>query len=102
MNRNSRKKLIYIRYIFPVLAIFLSFLLMLVPCYSYTTAETGAQEAISLCELLDNARMQVCDYLFERVGTKDDANVYFSRLVLGLIAAFPCFLHWRLCRRSIF
>ncbi len=88
MNRNSKKKLVYIRYIFPVVAILLTFVLMLVPCYSYTTADTGAQEAISLLELADNARMQVCDYLFERTGTKDEANLYFSKLVLGLLVGF--------------
>ena len=85
MNRNSKKKLVYVRYIFPIAAILLSFLLMMIPCYSYTTADTGAQEAISLCELADNARVQVCEYLFERTGTKDQANLYFSKLVLGLI-----------------
>ncbi len=85
MNRTSGKKLVYIRYVFPVVAIVLTFLLMLVPCYSYTTAETGAQESISLCELLDNSRVQVCDYLFEKVGTKDAATVSFSKTVLGLL-----------------
>lgn len=85
MNRNSRKKLVYIRYIFPVVAIVLTFLLMLVPCYSYTTADTGQQESISLCELLDNARVQVCEYLFEKTGTKDAATVSFSKTVLGLM-----------------
>jgi len=88
MNRNSAKKLVYIRYIFPVAAILLSALLMLVPCYSYTTADTGVQEAISLLELADNARLQVCEYLFERTGTKDEANLYFSKLVLGFIVGF--------------
>lgn len=88
MNRNSKKKLVYFRYFFPTVAILLTFLFMLVPCYSYTTADTGAQEAISLCELLDNSRVQVCDYLFERAGTKDQANLYFSKLVLGLIVGF--------------
>ncbi len=88
MNRNSSKKLIYIRYMFPVAVIILSFLLMLVPCYSYTTAETGAQESISLCELLDNARVQVCGYLFETTGSRDHATLYFSRVVLGLIIGF--------------
>ena len=88
MNHNSKKKLVYVRYIFPVAAILLSFLLMLIPCYSYTTADTGKQAAISLLELVDNARLQVCDYLFERVGTKDQANLYFSKLVLGLIVGF--------------
>ena len=87
MNRTSSKKLVYIRYLFPVVAMVLTFLLMLVPCYSYTTAETGAQEAISLCELLDNSRVQVCDYLFERAGTKDAATVSFSKTVLGLLVA---------------
>ena len=87
MNRNSKKKLVYIRYLFPVVAIFLTFLLMLVPCYSYTTAD-GVQVPISLCELLDNSRMQVCEYLFERAGTKDQANLMFSKLVLGLIVGF--------------
>ena len=85
MNHNSKKKLVYVRYIFPVAAILLSFLLMLIPCYSYTTADTGAQALISLCELADNARVQVCEYLFEKVGSKDQANLYFSKLVLGLI-----------------
>lgn len=85
MNRNSKKKLIYIRYAFPVVAIVLTFLLMLVPCYSYTTADTGRQEAISLCELLDNSRLSTCDYLFEKTGTKDHATLSFSRTVLGLI-----------------
>ena len=85
MNRNSRKKLVYVRYLFPIAAIVLTFLLMLVPCYSYTTADTGRQEAISLCELLDNSRMQVCEYLFETTGTRDNATLYFSRVVLGLV-----------------
>ena len=85
MNRNSRKKLIYIRYAFPVIAIVLTFLLMLVPCDAYTTAETGAQDAISLCELLDNARVQVCGYLFETTGNRDNATLSFSRTVLGLV-----------------
>lgn len=88
MNRNSKKTWIYLRYIFPVVAILLTFLLMLVPCYSYTTADTGRQEAISLLELADNSRVQVCDYLFERAGTKDQATLYFSKLILGLIVGF--------------
>ena len=88
MNRNSSKKLIYIRYIFPVALIVLSFLLMLVPCYSYTTADTGAQASISLCELLDNARVEVCKYLFETTGSRDAGTMAFSRTVLGLLIGF--------------
>lgn len=88
MNRNSSKKLIYVRYIFPVALIVLSFLLMLVPCYSYTTADTGAQAAISLCELLDNARVEVCKYIFETTGSRDAGTMAFSRTVLGLLIGF--------------
>ena len=96
MNRNSKKKLVYIRYLFPVVAIFLTFLLMLVPCYSYTTAD-GVQMPISLCELLDNSRMQVCEYLFERAGTKDQANLMFSKFINGkildsIIIGILCFI----------
>ena len=86
MNRKSKEKLVYIRYAFPIVAVVLTFVLMLVPCYSYTTADYGRQEAISLYELLDNSRVQVCEYLFETTGTRDNATVYFSKVVLGLLA----------------
>ena len=47
MNRNSKKKLIYIRYLFPIAALVLTFVLMIIPCYSYTTVDTGKQSAIA-------------------------------------------------------
>lgn len=88
MNFGFKKKLIYIRYIFPVFSLLLITVLLFVPCYSYTTAETGAQGAISLSELTSNAWKQVCSYLFEKTGTKDNATLIFSRTVLWLIVGF--------------
>lgn len=85
MNRNSGEKLIYIRYLFPILAVCLTFLLIFLPCYSYTTADAGKQEAISLYVLMDNARIQVCEYLFETMGMRDAAMISFSKIVLGLL-----------------
>lgn len=88
MNFGFKKKLIYIRYIFPVVALCLIAILLFVPCYSYTTAEMGAQGVISLSELASNAWNQVCSYLFEQTGTKDNATLIFSKTVIGLIVGF--------------
>ena len=87
MNQTSKPKLIAIRYLFPIVALALSLVLACVPCYSYTTADTGAQSAISLLELMDNARVEVCKYLFETTGTRDAAVITFSRTVLALLVA---------------
>ena len=87
MNQPSVSKLTYVRYLFPIVALCLTLLLILIPCYSYTTAETGQQEAISLYVLMDNARIQVCEYLFETTGDRDAAMISFSKIVLGLLVA---------------
>ena len=85
---SGRRALIYVRYLFPVAMLLLLLLLMQIPCLRYTTADTGAQEAISFAELAGNSWDQVRSYIFGSGGEKDANNLYFSKVVFATLIVF--------------
>ncbi len=87
MNKNTNKGFIYFRYIFPIVMALLSVILMFIPCYSYITADTGVNDAISLWELMGNSWQTVREYLFGS-GTKYDVTIDFARILMALLIVF--------------
>lgn len=83
MKKSSRKGFIYFRYLLPIGAALIMLLLMLVPCYSYITADDGIKEAMSLGELIANSWNTSREYLFGG-GEKYEATLGFSRALLAI------------------
>ncbi len=88
MQAITKRKWIYIRYFLPIAAIFLTFLLLFIPCYSYTTVDVGQHAQVSLWDLMGSAWDSVCQNLFEGVGSQDNATVAFSQTVLTMLVGF--------------
>lgn len=86
MKNNTRRGFIYFRYIFPVAAAVMMIILAFIPCYSYVTADTGINNAISLWELIGNSWSTVREYLFGS-GQKADVTLDFARTLLCVIVA---------------
>ena len=72
---------VYLRYCLPILVILLILVAIRIPCLQYTTADTGANDAISAWELAVNAFDQSRGVLF---GSEEqtEANLAFSRTIL--------------------
>lgn len=87
MKKSSRRGFIYFRYLLPIAAALIMLLLMLVPCYSYITADEGIKEAVSLGELITNSWNTSREYLFSG-GEKYEATLAFSRALLIITAGF--------------
>lgn len=88
MQATTKRKLIYARYVLPLIALGLTFLLLFIPCYRYTTVDTGQIEAVSLWALMDNAWYSVCSNLFEGTGSQDNGTIAFSQTVLMMLIGF--------------
>lgn len=88
MQRTTKRKWIYVRYTIPLVALLLTALLLFIPCYSYTTVDTGQNVALSLSDLFGNAWHDVCEYLFTNTGNTDAPNTAFSQTVLAMLIGF--------------
>lgn len=86
MKNDTKSRLVYLRYILPVASVCAVVALMFIPCYSYITADTGINEAISLWELLGNSWNTAREYLFGS-GEKLAVTKSFARTLLVLISA---------------
>ena len=86
MKKSSQKKFIYFRYIFPIVMVFVLLALMLVPCYRYITADSGAKQAISLSQLLENSWNTAKQYLFGN-GEKNEVTSGFAKTLMAIIVS---------------
>ena len=86
MKKSTRKGFIYFRYIFPIAALVLMLVLMLVPCYSYITPDVGVRAKMSLAELLKNSWDTVREYAFGS-SSKEIVVLNFSKTVIALLVA---------------
>lgn len=84
MKKNTRRGLIYFRYILPIITPLIMLLLMCIPCYSFVSADGGLHKKISAFELISNAWDTVREYLF---GTAEQVQVTadFAGTVFGII-----------------
>lgn len=85
MKKSSQKDFIYFRYILPIIVAVLMLIAMLVPVYRFITAESGINAAVSLGELVKNSWDTVRNYIFGASATKDEATLYFSKVVLAVV-----------------
>lgn len=83
MKKQTKKKLIYVRYILPPVLIALMLAAMLIPSYRYVT-DGEVNDAISAFSLIANSYDQSRAVLF---GTEEQtaANLLFSRILLAVI-----------------
>ena len=85
--RNDKRKLfIYARYVLSVALALIALVLMLVPCYTYITPDNGANEPVSLGDLIANSWSTSRVYAFGG-GEKNDVTMGFAYTVMGLTAA---------------
>ena len=80
-------KWIYLRYIYPSVASFLSFLLLFLPCFRFIT-KGGNNTAVSLFELTRNSWEQGTRCLWGSGIEQSVGNIYFSRSVIIMVAVF--------------
>ena len=80
-------KWIYLRYIYPSVASFLSFLLLFLPCFRFIT-KGGNNTAVSLFELTRNSWEQGTHCLWGSGIEQSVGNIYFSRSVIIMVAVF--------------
>ena len=88
MTKSKQKGFIYFRYIFPIIAVFLMLILMLIPVYHFITAQTGVNDAVSVGELAQNLWDAARGYLFGAAENKNVATIDFSKAVLALVVVF--------------
>lgn len=86
MKKSRQRGIVYLRYIAPIAASLIMLIIMLIPVYSYTTAD-GRGAAVSLSELLRNSWDTVRVYIFGTTGDRDAATLHFSKVLLGIIIA---------------
>ena len=88
MNKQTKQKLIYARYILPPVLILLILLLTFIPSYRYV-AEGEAREPISLSTLISNSWEESRETLF--VKSQNDVKpqeLVFSKTMLWIILGF--------------
>ena len=88
MTKQTKQKLIYLRYILPPVLLLLVLLFALIPSYRYV-AEGVAREPISLAKLISNSWDESRETLF--VKSANDVKpqeLVFARTMLGLILGF--------------
>ena len=88
MTKQTKQKLIYLRYILPPVLILLLLLFALIPSYRFV-AEGVAREPISLSKLISNSWDESRETLF--VKSANDVKpqeLVFSKTMLGLILGF--------------
>ena len=84
---DKKIKWIYLRYIYPSVSAFLSFLLLFLPCYRFISAGTKNQ-AISIFELAKNAWEWGTRCLWGSGIEQSVGNIYFSKSVIAMVAVF--------------
>ena len=83
MKQQTKKKLIYVRYILPPVLIALMLITMLIPAYKYISSGE-VNETISAFSLIRNSYEQSRTVLFGK-GEQSDANLLFSKILFGII-----------------
>ena len=83
MKKQTKKKLIYIRYILPPILIVLTLLVMLIPSYRYVI-NGEVEQPTSALALMSSSYEQTRSVLFG-TAEQSNANLVFSRILLTLI-----------------
>lgn len=87
-TKQTKQKLIYLRYILPPVLILLALIFALIPSYRYV-AEGEARETISLASLISNSWEESRETLFLKSASEtNERELLFSRTMLGLIISF--------------
>ena len=86
MRKNTKIKLIYIRYILPPVLMLLTLLMMLIPSYNFAI-DGKLQGRVSAWTLLSNSFDAARNVVFS-TETQNVANILFSNIVITLITVF--------------
>lgn len=88
MTKQTKQKLIYLRYILPPVLLLLVLLFALIPSYRYV-AEGVAREPISLSKLISNSWDESRETLFMKSANDvKPQELVFARTMLGVILGF--------------
>ena len=83
----NKRSFVYFRYVYPVISIFLIFLFLFIPCFSFVTS-SGENDAVSVAELTKNAWQWSVQCLFGSGIEQTAGNIYFSQTAMILVALF--------------
>lgn len=83
MKEQTKKKLIYLRYILPCVLMVIMLFTMLIPAYKYVSSGE-VNETISAFSLIKNSYDQSRNVLFGQ-EEQSEANLVFSRILFGMI-----------------
>ena len=86
MHENKRN-FVYFRYVYPAISIFLIFLFLFIPCFSFVTS-SGENDAVSVAELSKNAWQWSAQCLFGSGVEQTAGNISFSQTAMILVALF--------------
>ena len=92
-KRDAKKTLIYVRYLFPLLAVTLTFISAFIPCYLYTTVLGVDDDVQSLFGIVNEYWDPVCEYAFFSTGDLDASILKFSQVfIVSFIVASALFV----------
>ena len=89
---NKKQLLIYIRYLLPIVIVFLTLISLFIPCFLYTTVEGVDDDVYSLAGVISEYWDPVCNYAFFTVGDLDAATLKFSQtFIISFIVCLALF-----------
>lgn len=85
---NKKHMWIYIRYLLPIIFIFLTVISLFIPCFLYTTIDGVDDDVYSLMGVLSEYWDPVCNYAFFSVGDLNAATLKFSQTFIVSLIVF--------------
>lgn len=90
---NKKHLFVYIRYLLPIVIVFLTVISIFIPCFLYTTVEGVDDDVYSLAGVIAEYWDPVCNYAFFTVGDLDAATLKFSQtFIISLIVCAVFFV----------